>query len=69
MQINGIFIMYVLNFYPPKSCFRILIQFLESKHSFSAHISPFYVMIYNSKTGIGILNADLDVKLKQDFGG
>jgi hypothetical protein len=27
---------------------RILIQFLESKFSFSADISPFYLMIYNS---------------------
>ena len=59
--------MYVLNFYPPTSRFRILIQFLESKHSFSAHISPFYVMIYNFKTRIGILNADLDFKLKLEF--
>ena len=30
--------------------FKILLLFLESKFSFSAHISPFYVMIYNSKT-------------------
>ena len=35
----------VLNFYSPKFCSRILIQFLESKFSFSADISPFYVMI------------------------
>ena len=57
----------VLSFYPPKSCFRILIQFLESKFSFSADISPIYVMIYNSKTCIGILNNDLDSKLKLEF--
>ena len=57
---------YVLNFYPPKSCFRILIsyfQFLESKFSFSADISPFYVMIYNSKT----LNIVLNSNLKLEF--
>ena len=36
----------VLNFYPPKSCFRI--HFLE--FSFSADISHFYVLIYNSET-------------------
>ena len=47
--------------------FRILIQFLESKFSFSADISTFYVMIYNSKTSIGILNTDLDSKLKLEF--
>ena len=39
-------------------------QMLESKFSFFAKISTFYVMIYNSKTGIGILDADLDFKLK-----
>ena len=44
-----------LSFYLPKARFRILI-YLESKHSHPAHISPFYVMIYNSKTWIGILN-------------
>ena len=47
--------------------FRILILFLESKFPFSAHISFFYVIIYNSKTLIGILNADLDSKLKLEF--
>ena len=31
----------VLSFYPPTSCYRILIQFLESKFSFFAHISTF----------------------------
>ena len=45
----------------------ILIQDLESKLSLSAHISPFYVIIYNFKTGIEILNADLDSKLKLEF--
>ena len=54
----------VLSFYPPKSCFRILIKFLESKFSFSADFSHFYVMIYNSKNCIRILNTDLDSKLK-----
>ena len=44
--------------------FRILILFLESKFLFSAHISPFYVIIYNSKTWIGILNTALGSKLK-----
>ena len=44
--------------------FRILIQFVESKLSFSTDISPFYVMVYNSKTCIGVLNIDLDSKLK-----
>ena len=60
-----------LNFYPPKSCFRILIsylefwfKFLESKISFSADISLFYVMIYNSNTWIGILNTDSDRNLR-----
>ena len=57
----------VLNFYPPKFCFRILMQFLESKFSFSADILPFFVMLYNSKTCIGILNTDLDSKLKLEF--
>ena len=52
------------SFYPPKSCFRILIQFLESKISFSGNISPFYAMIYNSKSWIRFLNTDLDSKLK-----
>ena len=47
--------------------FRILIQIIESKFSFFAHISSFYVMIYNSKTWIAILNADLDSKLKLEF--
>jgi hypothetical protein len=50
-----------LSFYPPKSCFKIIIQFLESKFSFSGDISPFYVMIYNSKTWSGFLNTDLDI--------
>ena len=31
------------------------------------HISPYYVMIYNSKTSIGILNNDLDSRLKLEF--
>ena len=57
----------VLNFYPPKFCFRILNQFLKSKFSFSEDISPFYVVIYNSKTCIGILNTNLDSKLKLEF--
>ena len=39
--------------------FRILLLFLKSNFSFSAHISPFYVMIYDSKTWIGIPNTDL----------
>ena len=43
--------------------FRILISYLE----FSADISPFCVMIYNSKTKIGIVNADLGFKLKLGF--
>ena len=48
--------------------FWILILFLESKFSFSAHISPFYVqMIYNSKTWIAVLNTALDSKLKLEF--
>ena len=47
--------------------FGILIQFLESKLLFPAPISPFYVMNYNPKTWIGILNADLDSKLKLEF--
>ena len=42
-------------------------QFLESKFSFSADILPFFVMLYNSKTCIGILNTDLDSKLKLEF--
>ena len=42
-------------------------QFLEYNLLFSAHISPFYVMIYNSKSGIGILNADVDSKFKLEF--
>ena len=58
---------YVLNFFPPKCCFRILILFLESKFSFSAHISTFFVVIYIYKTWIGILNTDLDFKLKLEF--
>jgi hypothetical protein len=62
-----IYLSNVLNFYPPKFCFRILIQFLESKFSFSADISPFFVMIYNSKICIGIINTDLDSKLKLEF--
>ena len=33
--------------------FRILFQFLESKFLFLADISPFYVMINNSKTNLG----------------
>ena len=40
----------VLSFYPPKSCLRSLVQFLGSKFSFSADISYFYAMMYNSKT-------------------
>ena len=47
--------------------FRIINQFLESKFNFFADISPFYVMIYNYKTWIGILNIDLDSKLKLEF--
>ena len=47
--------------------FRTLILLLEPKFSFSADISPFYVMIYNSKTWIEILNTDLDSKLKLEF--
>ena len=47
--------------------FRILIQFLESKFSISADILPFHVMIYDSKTCVGILNTDLDSKLKLEF--
>ena len=44
-----------------------VIQFLESKFSFSADISPFYVMIDNSKTSIGSLNTELDFRLKLEF--
>ena len=70
---NKLFQINVLSFYSPKFSFRILIQFSESKFSFSDDISPFYVVIYNSKTCIGILNTDLDSKskleLKQDLGG
>ena len=58
---------YVLNFYPPQFCFRILIQFLESKFSFFADILFFYVMIYNSKTSIMFLITDLDSNLKLKF--
>ena len=54
-------------FYNSNVIFRILIQFLESKFSFFGDISPFYVMIYNSKTCIGILNTDLDSKLKLEL--
>ena len=39
--------------------FRILISYLE----FSADISPFCVMIYNSKTKNGIVSADFKLKL------
>ena len=46
---------------------RILIQFLESKLSFSADILPFYVMIYNSTTQIGVSNTDLDSKSQLEF--
>ena len=46
---------------------RILIQFLDSKLSLSGDISPFYVMIYNSKTQIGVPNTDLDSKSKLEF--
>ena len=58
---------YVLNFYLPKSCFRIKIQFLESIFSIFAVISSVYVMIYNSKTSIMFLITDLDSKLKLEF--
>ena len=51
-------------FYNSNIIFRILILFLESKFSFSAYTSSFYVMTYNSKTWIGILNTDLDEKWK-----
>ena len=61
MKINA------LSFYLLKSCLGILIKFLESKLSFSGDISPFYVMIYNSKTCIGFQNTDLDSKLKLEF--
>ena len=37
--------------------FRILVQIIDSRFTFSADISPFYAMIYNSKTWIGIQNA------------
>ena len=40
----------------PNSYLEFLIQFLESKFSFSADILQFYVRIYNSKTLIWILN-------------
>ena len=48
-----------LSFYLPKSCFRIQVLFSESKFSFSALISFFYIVIYNSKTRIGILNTKI----------
>ena len=32
---------FILNLYPPKSCFRILILYLQSKFSFPAHIFIF----------------------------
>ena len=54
-------------FYNSNLIFRILIQFLESKFPFPADILLFYIMIYNSKTCIGILNSDLDSKLKLEF--
>ena len=47
--------------------FWIRIQFLGSKLLFSVHIFSFYLLTYNSKTGIGILNADLDFKLELEF--
>ena len=43
--------------------FRILISYSD----FSADISPFRVMIYNSKTKMRIVSADLDFKLKLGF--
>jgi hypothetical protein len=48
-----------------QTCFRILIliQYLKSKFLFLANIPPFYVMIYNSKTWICILNTLLDSNL------
>ena len=42
--------------------FRILISLLESKFSYCADNSPFYEIIFNSKTLIGILKTDLDSK-------
>ena len=42
-----------------------IIQFLESKVSFSADISP--IMIYNSQICIWIVDTDLDSKLKLEF--
>ena len=47
--------------------FRTLVQFLESKCSFSGDISPFYVVIYNSKTWIGFLKTGFDSELKLEF--
>ena len=41
--------------------------FAEIRYSFSADISPFHVMIYNSKTCFRILNIDLDSKLKLEL--
>ena len=54
----------MLNYIKKNSIFGNLLQFLGSELLFSAYISPFYVLIYNSKTGIGILNAALDFKLE-----
>ena len=50
-----------------KTWIGILNTVLDYKLSFSAHISLFYVMFYNSKHALGFINTDLDSKLKKDF--
>ena len=59
----------VLNFYPPKSCFRIPIQSLESELLFSADISTFYVS--NDLQFLKLyLDSEFEIRiLKQDLGG
>ena len=68
MAIDSFQIMYIIS--NSNFVFRIQIQFLESKFSFLENVSYFYVnyvMIYNSKTSIGILNTDLYSHLKLEF--
>ena len=64
--INQLKLMFQISIHPDPDL-EFLFYFLESKFTFSAYISPFYLMMYNSKTWIGTLITDLDSKLKLEF--
>ena len=68
--LNQIYLFELYTYFGDFLYFKIYLNpttILEYRFSFSEDISPFYVMIYNSKTGVWILNTMLDFNLELEF--